>query len=101
MIEDTFGYIGSVFLVITLIPQLVKTYRTKSAEDISRGFVFFALLTTVIYLIYGILIDQNPIIVANSLLLVQNFILLYFKYIYRNSKQETQIHKFEKKVTIV
>lgn len=101
MIEDTFGYIGSVFLVITLIPQLVKTYRTKSADDISRGFVFFALITTIIYLIYGILIDQNPIIVANSLLLVQNFILLYFKYIYRNNKQETQIQKFEKKVTIV
>lgn len=101
MIEDTFGYIGSVFLVITLIPQLVKTYRTKSADDISRGFVFFALLTTIIYLIYGILIDQNPIIVANSLLLVENFILLYFKYIYGNSRQEIGIQKFEKKVTIV
>jgi MtN3 and saliva related transmembrane protein len=82
MIEDVFGYLGCVFLVITLVPQLVKTYKTKRADDISPIFVVLALFTTIIYLTYGILIDEKPIITANSILLFQNFLLLYFKFIY-------------------
>lgn len=87
MIEDVFGYIGCVFLVITLIPQLTRTYKTKKADDISPFFVVLALCTTCIYLTYGILIDETPIVTANSILLFQNFLLLYFKYKYRNKKK--------------
>ena len=98
MIEDVFGYIGCVFLVITLVPQLIKTYKTKKADDISPLFVVFALLTTIIYLTYGILINELPIVTANSILLFQNFLLLYFKYIYRNNISEI---KNKIKTTIV
>ena len=85
MESDILGYVGGFIISITLIPQLIKTYKTKRAHDISPLFVILAFLTTLIYLSYGILINETPIIAANSVLLFQNFLLLYFKYIYRNN----------------
>ena len=82
MIEDTFGYIGSVFLVITLIPQLVKTIRKKKVDDISYVFVFLQVLTSIFFLIYGLLLKENPLIIANSLLLVQTLLMLGLKITY-------------------
>ena len=82
MESDILGYVGGFIISITLIPQLIKTYKTKRAHDISPLFVILAFLTTLIYLSYGILINETPIIAANSVLLFQNFLLLYFKYIY-------------------
>ena len=83
MEEDIVGYIGGFFLIITLLPQLVKTYKTKSVEDISPFFVILALITSVFYLVYGIILQTTPMIVANIILLIQNLLLLYFKKIYK------------------
>ena len=87
MNEDIIGYLGAFFLTITLLPQLIKTYKTKSVEDISPMFVCLALLTTIFYLIYGILLNATPIIVANIVLLFQNLLLLYFKFTYKKKEK--------------
>lgn len=101
MESDILGYVGGFFITITLIPQLMRTYKTKRAKDISPIFVVLALLTTLIYLSYGILINETPIIVANAVLLFQNFLLLYFKYAYRNNISIESTNKTQIKSTVV
>ena len=76
------GYTAALFLTITLMPQLIKTYRDKEVEDISKGFICLNLCTSILFLIYGILLQQIPIILANCILILQNIILLSFKIMY-------------------
>lgn len=86
MIEMTeiqlIGYTAAISLTITLMPQLIKTYKDKEVGDISKGFIFLNLLTSILFLIYGILLKQIPIILANCILILQNIILLSFKIMY-------------------
>lgn len=93
MINQIIGYSASTCLIITLMPQLIKTYKEKHVEDISIGFILLNLLTSILFLIYGILIEQGPIMFANCILIIQNLTLLYFKNIYtitniNNTKNE-------------
>lgn len=95
MINQIIGYSASTCLIITLMPQLIKTYKEKHVEDISIGFILLNLLTSILFLIYGILIEQGPIMFANSILIIQNLILLYFKKKYtitniNNTKNENE-----------
>lgn len=61
---DLIGYISGFLLAICLIPQVVKSYKTKSTKDISllwNSIFAFALL---LYLAYAVLISAIPLVVA-------------------------------------
>lgn len=82
--KDIFGYIGALLLSITLLPQIHQTYKTKQTRDISLVFMCLQILTCVFFLIYGIALSELPLIIANSVVLFQLFILLYAKLYFDN-----------------
>ena len=61
------------------IPQVVKTWRTRSTKDISL--VMFLVLVTgiVLWLVYGLAIRDIPLVIANSVTLALAGTILYFK----------------------
>ncbi len=61
------GLIAALFTTVSLLPQLIKVYKTKSTKDISTG--MFALFCGGVFLwfIYGVFVNDFPIIIANSL----------------------------------
>jgi len=65
--------VGSVAAVCTtgaFVPQVVKVWRLKSAGQISlTTFLLFA-LGTLVWLVYGVLINSIPVIAANGVTLV-------------------------------
>jgi MtN3 and saliva related transmembrane protein len=65
------------------LPQMFKTWQTKSAKDVS----FLTLITFItgifLWLIYGIYLQSLPIILANSVTLLFNLIILWLKIKYR------------------
>ena len=67
---------------ITFIPQVIKTWKSKSAKDISLLMFTFATASVIMWLIYGILIRNNPIIFTNGTILVFSSLMLYFKFKY-------------------
>ena len=87
------GYLGSIMLGILLIPQVFTTYKTKKVEGISSLFLYFELVTVILWIIYGIgfIIEDNidgiPIIIANTALLINVIILLIMKYVYTNTQE--------------
>ena len=73
----------------SLFPQVLKVLRTKSTKDISRE-MFLLLATSIfLWLIYGILLSNFPIIIANFFGLIQAIIILLYKI-------KNQIRKKEK-----
>jgi MtN3 and saliva related transmembrane protein len=79
----TVGLVAALFTTASLLPQLVKVYRTKSTKDISTG--MFALFAggVLLWFIYGLLVNDFPIIIANSLAFVQAMVILIFKVKYK------------------
>ena len=85
--SEIVGYIAAFFLVITLLPQVYFTYKLKNADSISLYFLFLQIVTCVLFLSYGILLKESPLIVANSLVLTQSFTLLGLKLLYSKSNR--------------
>lgn len=79
MLTDIFGYLGAFFLVTTLLPQIKKTYQEKKMDDFSYGFFAIQVMTCSCFLIYGILLGEIPLIIANTIVLSQTFLLINFK----------------------
>lgn len=64
------GIAAAVLTTTAFAPQAIQTWRTRSTRDVS--FAMFALMVSgiVLWLVYGILINDLPLIVANAATLV-------------------------------
>ena len=73
------GLIAGGLTTVAFLPQVIKTWKSKSAKDLSLAMFFVFALGTLLWLIYGIIIQQLPIILANAITLGLASVLLYFK----------------------
>ena len=79
---EFFGYFAAVLTTIAFIPQLMKTLKTKTAEDVSLTTLIMFLTGVASWIIYGIQISSKPILTANIITFLLNFLILVFKLIY-------------------
>jgi len=68
---------------LQLLPQLHKTYNTKSAKDLSIGSLGMILLTEILWLLHGYFIMDFALIVASGVALSINLSLIGFVCYYR------------------
>jgi MtN3 and saliva related transmembrane protein len=73
------GLIAGFLTTIAFLPQVIKTWKTQSARDISLTMFLLFCSGVLLWLIYGILIDDLPIIVANIATLLLASSILFFK----------------------
>ena len=78
-ITNWIGTLAGVFTTIAFIPQVIKTWRTRSAGDISLFMFLLFSSGVLLWLIYGILLQAFPIILANSVTLALSLSILYLK----------------------
>lgn len=76
------GLVAATFTTFSFVPQLVKVVRTRSADDLSYGMFGAFSLGIVLWLIYGVLRDDLPVIVANAVTLLLSVAILGLKFIY-------------------
>jgi MtN3 and saliva related transmembrane protein len=73
------GLAAACCTTIAFVPQLVKTWKTRSTADISLGMFLVLVIGIILWLAYGILLGDVPLIVANGITLVLAGIILVFK----------------------
>lgn len=81
---EILGMSAGLISSITFLPQVIKTWKSKSAKDISLLMFTFATISVIMWLIYGILIKNNPIIFTNATILIFSATMLYFKVRYNH-----------------
>lgn len=64
---------------IAFLPQAIKTWKTKSAKDLSLGMYSVFCLGVLLWLTYGFLINDLPIIITNLITIILAASILYFK----------------------
>ncbi len=78
-IDFFIGLIAGILTTIAFLHQVIKAFKTKHTKDLSLAtFVIFS-IGIVLWLIYGILIKQIPIILANVAALVLALLILVMK----------------------
>jgi len=74
-----FGFIAAIFTTFAFLPQVIKTFRLKKTSHISLGMYITQCTGNFLWLIYGLLILNIPLIVANGATFTMAFIVLLLK----------------------
>ena len=81
-ITSTIGFIAAILTTVAFVPQVLKIWRTRSAKDISLGMYSLFTLGIAAWLVYGVLIDSWPVILANlvTLMLAGSVLVMKLKF---------------------
>ncbi len=83
---DLFGFSAAFLTTIAFLPQLYKTWQTKSADDVSLIMLILFITGLICWIIYGLKIHSIPILFANVVTLFFNFSILILKLTYSKAK---------------
>ena len=73
------GYFAGFLTTIAFVPQVLKTWKSKSASDLSLGMFLVFSLGVLCWFIYGILLAEVPIVFWNTVTLILALALLIMK----------------------
>ena len=77
---EIFGLFAAVLVVISWLPQLSKSFKTKSTKDLSWGMITILGISQVMWLYYGIAIGSLPVAITNFFTTIFLSILAYLKF---------------------
>ena len=73
------GYFAAFCTTFAFLPQAIKVYQTKSTKDISLYMFLIFTIGVLSWLVYGLIINDLPIILANAITLILSFFILIYK----------------------
>ena len=73
------GLLAATCTTASFVPQSIKTIKTRHTKDLSLG--MYSLLTAglLLWLIYGVLIQDFPIVIANMISITMSVTILVLK----------------------
>ena len=77
------GYIAGFFTTIAFFPQVIKVWSTKSTKDISIWMFLIFTTGVLLWLIYGLLIINYSLIIANTITLILSISILIAKILFK------------------
>ena len=80
---EYFGYLAAILTTAAFLPQLIKTLKTKKADDVSLVTLIMFICGVVFWIIYGFKISSIPILLANVVTLILNLFILISKIYYK------------------
>ena len=79
---EFFGYFAAILTTAAFLPQLIKTLKTKKAEDVSLLTLIMFICGVGFWILYGFKISSSPILIANIITLILNLFILISKVYY-------------------
>jgi len=77
------GLIAGTFTTFAFLPQALKTIKTKQTSDISLIMYVIINIGVILWLIYGLLRSDIPVILANGIVLIFTLTILGLKIRYK------------------
>jgi len=81
---EVFGYLAAILTTAAFLPQLLKTLKTKKADDVSLTTLIMFIIGVFSWIIYGYKISSTPILIANLITLILNLMILISKIYFQN-----------------
>jgi MtN3 and saliva related transmembrane protein len=77
------GLLAATLTTLAFLPQVLKTWRSRSARDVSTGMFLLLSVGVALWVIYGLLIGSLPVVAANAATLGLALAMLALKRRYR------------------
>jgi MtN3 and saliva related transmembrane protein len=87
---STIGFVAGTLTSLAAIPQVVKTVRSRHVRDISIWQPLLLSIGVALWMLYGIMIDDLPLIIANIIPLLCNLLLTGMKIVYGKRDESAQ-----------
>lgn len=76
---EMLGFTATLLINVAYVPQVIQTIRTKNVKGLSLPMFIVLIVAGTLWTVYGILIHNYPVIVCNSINVIQSCIILYYK----------------------
>lgn len=73
------GLIAGVLTTLAYLPQVIKTWKTRSATDLSWSMLIILCSGIILWLVYGFYVHDLPILLANIVTFILASIILILK----------------------
>jgi MtN3 and saliva related transmembrane protein len=80
---DWIGLLAGTLTTTAFVPQVIKIWRTKHADDLSTYMFVIFTLGVALWLWFGVVTASLPVILANSVTLALSVLILAMKFHYR------------------
>ncbi|MGB7843711.1 MAG: SemiSWEET transporter [Salinimicrobium sp.] len=80
---EILGLVAGACTTAAVVPQLWKTWKTKEVDDVSPRMFLVLITGLALWLVYGIIINDTPIIATNGTALLLNSFMLFLFFRYR------------------
>lgn len=80
---EIIGHFGAFLSSVTFIPQVYKTWQTKSVGDLSLTMMLIVFTSTIVWLVYAFSLMLWPVIVCNTIICALSILLIYFKFAFK------------------
>lgn len=77
------GYFAGVLTVTSFLPQVIRTFRIRQTEHLSLGMFALLVAASSLWIVYGAITSDWPIILTNSGMVAMNGALAMAKLRYR------------------
>ncbi len=84
--QQYIGIAAGVFTGISLLPQLIKMVKEKCSQDISVLMLICLVIGLALWIVYGILKEDLPIIITNSFSFIVNIIIITLNTYYKRKQ---------------
>jgi MtN3 and saliva related transmembrane protein len=81
------GITAGVFTSVSLLPQLIKIIKEKKVQDISIAMLCFLFCGLGLWIYYGIVKKDLPLVITNAFSLMVNSSTMFFSIRYKNSRK--------------
>lgn len=83
MNENILGLVAGGITSVAMLPQLIKVLKEKDVKDLSLLMILFLITGLSLWVWYGFIKDELPIILSNAFAVLVNVSLLISYFIYR------------------
>lgn len=88
--KNLIGYAAAFLTTCSFVPQVWQTFRTRDVSGISLGMYSVFATGVALWLVYGVLTTDWPIVAANAITLALAVMVLMMKLRFRDS---SEVHK--------
>ncbi len=79
ILADIIGYIAALIGSLMFMPQAYQIWKTKDTSGVSLMSYFLLLVVSILWVIYGSLMQATPVIIVNSIITVLSLYIVFMK----------------------
>ncbi|MCM4155528.1 SemiSWEET transporter [Gramella sp. AN32] len=81
--EVVLGIVAGICTTVAVIPQIIKAWKSKKVKDVSPGMFIILMIGVALWVVYGVVKNDIPIIATNGVSLALNSVMFYLMMKYK------------------